>query len=84
MLVLSDINRINSPNTTPFLGKFQISGNNAIIGNTSGAEGFVTLSDSIKLPDLVRNSGKVIYLENLSKFDKSPNSTEQIKLIIKF
>lgn len=84
VLLVADVNRVNSLNTTPFLGKFQVSGNNAIVGNTSGAEGLATLSGSIRLPDLVRNSGKVIYLENLSKFDRSPTSTEQVKLIIKF
>jgi hypothetical protein len=84
VLVVADVNRLNSLDTTPFLGKFQVSGNNTIVGNTSGAEGLATLTDSIKLPDLVRNSGKVIYLENLSKFDRSPTSTEQVKLIIKF
>ena len=83
VLVLTDIDSITGVNTTSFLGKFQI-GNNVIIGNTSGAEGTVTLSDSIRYPDLVKNSGKVIYLENLSKFDKTPTSTEQVKLIVKF
>jgi hypothetical protein len=84
VLVISDVNRINNLETTPYLGKFQISGNNAITGDISGAEGAVALPDSIKLPDLVRNSGKVIYLENLSKFDRTTTSTEQVKLIIKF
>jgi len=84
VLVLSDVNRINNLETTPYLGKFQISGNNAITGDISEAEGAVALPDSIKLPDLVRNSGKVIYLENLSKFDRTKTSTEQVKLIIKF
>jgi len=83
VLVLSDVGNITGNETTQFLGKFQI-GNNVITGNISGAEGTVTLSDSIRYPDLVKNSGKVIYLENLSKFDKTSTSTEQVKLIIKF
>ena len=83
VLVLTDVQGINSNNTTPFLGKFQI-GEYAITGDTSGAEASVTLTDSVKYPDFVRNSGKVIYLENLSKFDKTSTSTEQVKIIVKF
>jgi hypothetical protein len=83
VLILDDVNRIVSGNTTPFLGKFQV-GSYEITGNTSGAAATVTLENSIKQPDFVRESGEVIYFENISKFDKTPNSTEQLKLIIKF
>lgn len=83
VLVLSDVHGITTTNSTPFLGKFQI-GDNQIIGLSTGAEGSLSLPNSVKYPDLVKNSGKVLYLENLSKFDRSPNSTEQVKLIVKF
>ena len=83
VLVLSDVGSVTTVNSTPFLGKFQ-SGENEIRGQTSGTVGAITLSDSIRYPDLVKNSGKVLYLENLSKFDKTKTTTEQVKLIIKF
>jgi hypothetical protein len=83
VLILDDVNRIVSTNTTPFLGKFQV-GAYEVTGNTSDAVATVNLADSIKQPDFVRESGEVIYLENISKFDKTPSSTEQLKLIIKF
>jgi hypothetical protein len=83
VLVLDDVNQIVSSNTTSFIGNFQI-GSYTIVGNTSGSVATVTLPNSIKPPTFVRESGEVIYLENISKFDKSPSSTEQVKLIIKF
>ena len=82
VLVLSDVGSVTTVNSTPFLGKFQIGEN--IRGETSGTVGTITLTDAIRYPDLVKNSGKVLYLENLSKFDKSKTTTEQVKLIIKF
>lgn len=82
VLVLSDVGSVTTVNSTPFLGKFQVGEN--ITGETSGSVGAITLTDAIKYPDLVKNSGKVLYLENLSKFDKSKTTTEQVKLIIKF
>jgi hypothetical protein len=83
VLVLTDVHGITSANSTPFLGKFQI-GDYSVRGEISGSEGSITLANSVKYPDLVRNSGKVLYLENLNKFDKTSTTTEQVKLIVKF
>jgi len=83
VLVLADVDHINNNETTPYLGKFRI-GNNVLWGVTSGSYGETTLPDSIVYPDLVKYSGKVIYHDNISKFDKDPSSNEQLKLIIKF
>jgi hypothetical protein len=83
VLILDDVGFITSNETTPYSGQFQV-GSNKIIGYDSGAEGTSLVQGSILYPDLVKNSGKVIYLENISKFDKTPTSTEQLKLIIKF
>lgn len=83
VLILDDVGFVNSNETTPYSGHFQV-GNYKIKGYTSGAEGDITIQGSILYPDFVKNSGKVIYLENISKFDKTPTSTEQLKLIIKF
>jgi hypothetical protein len=83
VLVLADVDHVNNNETTPYLGKFRI-GNNNIWGYTSNSKGETVLSDSIVYPDLVKYSGKVIYTDNISKFDKDPSSNEQLKLIIKF
>jgi putative cofactor-binding repeat protein len=83
VLVLDDVGALVSSGTDVYSGKFQI-GDHPIIGLVSQASGVATLSGSIKLPDLVRNTGDVLYSENLGKFDKSVSSTEQLKLIIKF
>jgi hypothetical protein len=82
-LILDDVGFVTSNETTPYSGQFQV-GNDKIIGYSSGAEGASVIQGSILYPDLVKYSGKVIYLENISKFDKTPTSTEQLKLIIKF
>jgi hypothetical protein len=83
VLVLADVDHVNNNETTPYLGRFRI-GNNDIIGYTSNSYGQTILSDSIVYPDLVKYSGKVIYTDNISKFDRDPSSNEQLKLIIKF
>jgi len=83
VLVLADVDHINNNDTTPYLGKFRI-GNNVLWGVTSGTYGNTSLPDSIVYPDLVKYSGKVLYHDNISKFDKDPSSNEQLKLIIKF
>jgi len=82
VLVLADVDHINNNDTTPYLGKFRI-GNNVLWGVTSGTYGNTSLPDSIVYPDLVKYSGKVLYHDNISKFDKDPSSNEQLKLIIK-
>lgn len=55
-----------------------------IVGQTSGAKGKCIEDDVILYPDLVRDSGTVIYMENLEPFEVSNTSKETIKLVIKF
>ena len=74
VLVLNDINGAN---------RFQASTNN-IIGQTSGASGKVNSYSLITYPDLIRESGDVIYLENVSPITRKPNSQEEFKLVIRF
>ena len=83
VLVLDDVGALVSSGSDVYSGKFQI-GDNVISGEISKAEGISNITGFIKLPDLIRNTGDVSYLENLGKFDKSVSSTEQLKLIIKF
>lgn len=63
-------------------GKYKIS------GATSKAYGLNKNPDNyyktIIYPDLVRNSGKVVYIENVSPIERSADSVEKINLIIKF
>lgn len=55
-----------------------------IVGEASGARGQTTDSSLITYPQLVKNSGRVMYLENVSPITKTPDSQEQVKLVIKF
>jgi len=59
-------------------------GSNAIIGQTSGASGTCNNHLLIKNPDLVRDSGKVIYSESFAPVTRSATSKEEIKLVLKF
>mgnify|MGYP003342601188 FL=1 len=82
VLILSDVG-YQTNSTYSNGGNFSV-GNYQITGNVSGAVATATLTGSISLPEFKHNSGKVIYAENISKFDVDPTSTEQVKLIIKF
>ena len=72
VLILSDVSRAS---------KFTV-GNNSIEGQNSGATGIVS---SVTNPDIVRESGRVIYSESSNTvINRSINSTEEIRLVIKF
>ena len=74
VLLLNDVNGVN---------KFA-AGTNNIVGQISGANGLCIDSNLITYPDLVRESGSVLYLQNFAPITKTANSQEQIKLVIKF
>jgi hypothetical protein len=57
---------------------------NTIRGELSGAIGLSQISNTISYPDLVKESGTVTYLENVTPFARSNTSKEKISLIIKF
>jgi len=59
-------------------------GNNAIVGLQSGASGTSNNYLFVEQPDLVRDSGKVIYTESFTPVTRSATSKEEIKLVIKF
>jgi hypothetical protein len=59
-----------------------LSGN--IHGSNTGAVGRCDLSGVFVYPDLVRNSGKVMYLENLAPFTLSNTSQENFNVVIQF
>jgi hypothetical protein len=58
--------------------------NNYIIGLTSNAIGYVESPNTIVRPNLVRDTGSVLYIENLSPVTRTDISTETVKLVIKF
>jgi hypothetical protein len=74
VLTLHDINGSN---------RFQATSNN-IVGQTSGAIGQVNSYNLITYPELVRESGKVIYMENISPVTRTQSSKEEFKLVVKF
>jgi len=59
-----------------------LSGN--IIGSNTGTVGRCDTFNVILYPELVRNSGKVMYFENLAPFSLSNNSQEVVSLIMAF
>jgi len=73
-LVLNDVSGSN---------KFQ-TGANVIIGEQSGAIGKSEIATTIIYPELVRDSGSVVYLENIAPVTRTATSKEKINLIIKF
>lgn len=74
VLVLNDVSPV---------ANFQ-TGQYVINGQTSKAVGRNLLSNTISYPELVRNSGSVIYLENIAPLTRANTTKEQVNLIIKF
>lgn len=73
VLVLSDIE-----------GIVAVSNSNYVYGTTSGANGFCAIANTITYPELVRDTGSALYIENISPVTKSIASKETVKLVIKF
>jgi hypothetical protein len=74
VLVLSDVSDVNN---------FQ-AGSNAIIGEITKASATCNNYLLITNPDLVRDSGKMIYSESFTPVTRSATSVEEVKLVIKF
>ena len=71
VLVISDVQP-----SIPFLeGTFNI------IGQTSGAQGINGIANTILYPDLVRNTGDVIYVNDLSPFTLGANSKSTFNMV---
>jgi len=71
------LNNINGTN------RFQATQNN-IVGQTSGAKGLCNSYSLITYPELIRESGKVIYTENITPVTRTATNKEQVNLVIKF
>lgn len=74
VLVMNDVHGTGSMQT----GFFQF------FGQSSGAYGYSEIAGGIVYPELVKDSGKVLYMENVAPIAKSNTSKEQVNLIIKF
>ena len=74
VLLVSDITKTSN---------FTIGNNtHTVVGNTSGANGVLL---AVRSPDLIRETGKVMYLETSNTvISRGINSTEEIRLVIKF
>ncbi len=72
-LILSDVE-----------GVVSVSSCNYVYGITSGANGFCAIANTITYPELVRDTGSTLYIENISPVTKSSTSKEAVKLVIKF
>jgi hypothetical protein len=73
VLVLSDVN-----------GEYLFQVDKPILGLTSKATAVCSDPDIIVYSELIRDSGAVVYLENLEPFTLSNSSTETFKVVIKF
>jgi len=72
VLILGDVT------SNPFVYNYNFT------GNTSGAVGYATYSNTISYPDLTRNTGDVIYLNNISPFTVNAASKETFYTVIQF
>lgn len=66
--------------TSNQVGQFVTGGNN-IIGNTSGA---IASIDEAFSPELVFESGEILFLENLEEITRSANTNETFQIIFEF
>lgn len=71
------LNDVDGPN------RFQ-AGSNSIVGQTSGATGICSSYALIQYPELIRDTGKVIYIDNVQPVTRSETSKEEVRLVIKF
>lgn len=71
------LNNVDGPN------RFQ-AGSNTIVGQTSGAMGTCNSYSLIVYPELVRDTGRVLYVDNFQPITRSERSKEEIRLVIKF
>lgn len=65
-------------------GTLTESNTNVIVGLTSNAQGYSASPNTIIRPTLIRDTGSVIYLENIQPVTRTSISTEAVKLVIKF
>lgn len=82
--VITKLNTVLLLNNVSKLNNFQASFSNNITGQTSGVIGISGDYTCITYPELIRNTGKVIYFENIAPITRTRTSKEEVKLVIKF
>ena len=66
---------------TTLRGTFNISTDNVVTGQTTGNTSLLTAQTN---PDLVRNAGDILYLNNIDAVSRSNTTTETVRLVITF
>ena len=66
---------------TSVRGTFNISTDNVVTGQTTSRSSKLTAQTN---PDLVRNAGDIIYLNNIDAVSRSNTTTETVRLVISF
>ena len=51
---------------------------------TDNIQGYIGIANTVTLPEVVRNSGSVLYIENISPVTKTDQSKETVRLVLKF
>jgi hypothetical protein len=74
------LNNIDGPN------RFQAGSNalNSVVGQTTGASGVCNSFPLILYPELVRDTGRVLYVDNFQPVTRTDRSKEEVRLVIKF
>jgi hypothetical protein len=74
------LNNIDGPN------RFQAGSNalNSVVGQTTGASGTCNSFALILYPELVRDTGRVLYVDNFQPVTRTDRSKEEVRLVIKF
>jgi hypothetical protein len=65
-------------------GTWAESNANYIVGQNSGSNAFCSMSNTIIYPELVRDSGEVLYIENREYIQRTSNTSETVRLLVKF
>lgn len=71
-------------NLYPQTTTLSVVANDTIIGAQSGATGYFSNVSLSQFADLTRNTGTVLYSENLEPVEKGLNTREDVRLIIKY
>ena len=62
-------------------GTFSIATDNVVTGQTTSRSSKLTAQTN---PDLVRNAGEILYLNNIDAVSRSNTTTETVRLVITF
>jgi hypothetical protein len=81
--IVDDVFPVLLLNNVDGANRFQ-AGSNNVVGQTTGATGICNSFSLILYPELVRDSGKVLYIDNVQPITRSDITKEEVRLVIKF